>query len=378
MTAVAETFPALPDPLSRELEAVETPRALVDAETVRRNAARAVEYCGQRGIGWRPHVKTHKSLTVARIQVEAGARGLTVATPREAEVMSRVTDDLLLAYPPLGVSKIRRLMALPSAVDLKVALDSPVVLQALADASAAAGRETGVLVELDVGMGRVGVKGPERLVDLAGQAAHLAGVRFRGILFYPGHIRTPAEEQDEALAGVAARIEAACQALADADLRPEIVSGGSTPTLWQSHRISRLTEVRAGTWIFNDRDILAQGTAGPADCAYSILATVVSTAVPGQAVVDAGSKALAKESRGGDGSFGLLLDHPEVEISGLSEEHGILDLSRTDWRPRVGDRVRILPNHVCVSVNLQDELLAVSEAGLETWPLEARGRGPWT
>lgn len=292
--------------------------------------------------------------------------------------MSRVTDDLLLAYPPLGLPKIRRLMALPSTVDLKVALDSPVVLEAVARAGAASGRETGVLVELDVGMGRVGVAGPAEVLDLAERAAELDGTRFRGILFYPGHIRTPADEQHEALARVADLVESTTAALNDAGLPPDIVSGGSTPTLWQSHRIPRLTEVRAGTWIFNDRDILAQGTAGPADCAYSILATVVSTAVAGQAVVDAGSKALAREGRGGDGSFGLVLDHPEVQVSGLSEEHGILDLSRTSWRPRVGDLVRILPNHVCVSVNLQDELLAVSDGTLNAWPLEARGRGRFT
>lgn len=378
MTSRQGAFPALPDRLFPELEGVETPQAVVDAGTVRRNATRAVAYCDRWNLRWRPHVKTHKCLNVARLQVEAGAHGLTVATPREAEVMSRVTDDLLLAYPPLGAAKVGRLLALPSGVDLKVALDSRVVLRALAHASAAAGRETGVLVELDVGMGRVGVQGPDGVLDLAREVKHLDGVRFRGILFYPGHIRTPGQEQVEALAEVAARLEETCERLAGAGLSPEIVSGGSTPTLWKSHHIPHLTEVRAGTWIFNDRDILAQGTADPSDCAYSVLATVVSTAVPGQAVVDAGSKTLAKEGRGGDGSFGLVLDHPEVHVVGLSEEHGILDLSRADWRPRVGDRVRILPNHVCVSVNLQDELLVVSEAGLEAWPLEARGRGPWT
>jgi D-serine deaminase-like pyridoxal phosphate-dependent protein len=119
------------------------------------------------------------------------------------------------------------------------------------------------------------------------------------------------------------------------------------------------------------------GAADWTDCAYSILATVVSTAVSGQAVVDAGSKALSREARGPGATYGALLDRPEVTVSGLSEEHGILDLSRTGWRPSVGERVRIVPNHVCVSANLQDALWAWDGSRLERWEQEARGRGPW-
>ena len=112
-----------------------------------------------------------------------------------------------------------------------------------------------------------------------------------------------------------------------------------------------------------------------ADVAYTVMATVVSTAVPGHAVIDAGSKALAKESRGGGGGFGVLLDRPEVPVSGLSEEHGVLDLSRTTWCPHIGERVRIVPNHVCVSVNLQDALVALGDDSARVLELEARGRG---
>ena len=168
--------------------------------------------------------------------------------------------------------------------------------------------------------------------------------------------------------------------LGTADLAPAIVSGGSTPTFWGSHEIAGVTELRAGTLIFNDREQVSMGAASWEDCAYSVLATVVSTSVPGQAVVDAGSKALTKEGRilGPTGTtYGALLDRPEVTVSGLSEEHGILDLSGTSWRPRVGDRVRIVPNHVCVSANLQDALWAWDGERLERWEQEARGREPW-
>jgi D-serine deaminase-like pyridoxal phosphate-dependent protein len=363
---------------SLDLEHHETPVGVVDLERVRANAARAVAYATAHGLGWRPHIKTHKSRRIARLQLDAGARGLTVATLREAEVMAALTDDLLLAYPPVGEAKLTRLVGLPPGLDLKVALDSAEVLEPLARRAAGAGRSIGVLVEQDVGMRRVGLPDPDAVVDLALRVADSDGVEFRGILFYPGHIRMRFEEQAEAFRAASERLAQTLDALAAAGLVPEIVSGGSTPTLWRSHEMAGLTEVRSGSCIYNDREAFDLGTASAEELAYTVLATVVSTSVPGQAVVDAGSKALAKESRGADGGFGILLDRPEIVVSGLSEEHGIIDLSGSDWRPRVGDRVRIVPNHVCVSVNLQDRLLARSGDRVEELELEGRGRGAWT
>ncbi len=364
------------EPLSPD--SVETPVGYVDLSRVRRNARRVARYASEHGLSWRPHIKTHKSIEIARIQLEEGARGLTVATPREAEVMARVTPDILLAYPPVGAARLRRIVALPGSLDLKVALDSIEALDALAAASAAAARTTGVLVEQDVGLRRVGVATAEDVVALARRAADTKGVSFRGVLFYPGHVRGAFAAQAPELARVADGLRRTLDALDAAGLRPEIVSGGSTPTLWHSHEIEGLTEIRAGSCIFYDREAMAVGVATADEVAYTVLTTVVSTAVPGQAVVDAGSKALAREARGGDGGYGVLLDRPEVVVSSLSEEHGVLDLSGSAWRPRIGERVRIVPNHVCVSVNLQDELLARSDGAHRIVPLEARGRAPWT
>jgi D-serine deaminase-like pyridoxal phosphate-dependent protein len=356
---------------------VETPVGFVDLERVRANASRVAEYAARHGLAWRPHIKTHKSTVIARIQLDAGARGLTVATPREAEVMAAVTPDLVLAYPPVGASKLDRLTRLPDEVDLKISLDDVDVLRPLAGAARAAGRTFGILAELDAGLRRVGVQSPEALVRLASEAAELEGVDFRGILFYPGHLRMAQEEQASGLAEVARRVRAGVDALGDAGLPPGIVSGGSTPTLWHSHLIDALTEIRSGSSIFFDREGVEVGTAELDDVAYTVLTTVVSTAVPGRAVVDAGSKALSKEERGGQG-YGFLVDRPEVRVVALSEEHGILDVSGSDWRPHVGERVRIVPNHVCVSVNLQDALLARDGEGHTILELEGRGRGPWT
>jgi D-serine deaminase-like pyridoxal phosphate-dependent protein len=356
---------------------LETPVGTVDLTRVRANARRVAEYALSHGLAWRPHIKTHKSTEIAGIQLEAGANGLTVATLREAEVMAGLTHDLLLAYPPVGEAKLARLMALPEGVDVKVALDSAAVLDPLARWASESAREVGVLVEMDMGLGRVGVQTAQEVVALAERAAATAGVSFRGILFYPGHIRVTPSEQDVALERVAAKLAGVLEALEQAGLPPEIVSGGSTPTLWQSHRVPGMTEIRSGSCIFFDREALDLGVARMEDLAYTVLATVVSTSVPGRAVVDAGSKALSKEDRGG-GGFGILMDHPEVKVSSLSEEHGVLDVSATDWVPSIGERVRIIPNHVCVSVNLQDALMAVDGDERAVLPLEARGRGSWS
>jgi D-serine deaminase-like pyridoxal phosphate-dependent protein len=351
---------------------------VVDLARARANARRVAEYCAAHGLTWRPHVKTHKSSRMARVQLEAGAVGLTVATPREAEVMAGVCDDLLLAYPPVGASKLERLLALPERVRLSVALDSTAVLHPLGRAAHERGRTVDVLVELDVGLRRVGVQGADAAVELARAVEQASGVRYRGLLLYAGHLREPGPGREEGMRRLAADLRRVYDALDGAGLAPAIVSGGTSPTLWTSHEVPGLTEVRAGTCIFNDREQVAVGAATPEDLAYSVLATVVSTSVAGRAAVDAGSKALSRESRGGDGTFGALLDRPEVTVVALSEEHGLLDLERTGWRPSVGDRVRIVPDHVCVSVNLQDRLVVVDPAAgtNESWDLEARGRAP--
>ena len=350
------------------LETLETPAALVDLTRLEQNLQRVAVYARQHGLHWRPHIKTHKTVEVAARQLAAGARGVTVATPREAELMARVTDDVYLAYPPLGSARLSRLMDLPAAVRLRVALDSREALEPLAAAARAAGRTVEVLVELDLGMRRVGVQTPAEAVALAQAIRTTQGVRYRGVSFYPGHIRAPTGEQDAALARVREGLDGFVRALTEAGLTPEVVSGGSTPTLWRTHALPGLTELRPGINVFNDRATALLGACAWEEVAYSVLATVVSTAVPGQAVVDAGSKALAKEEPPVGSGYGALLERPEVRVHALSEEHGLLDLSATDWRPRVGERVRVVPNHVCVSVNLQERLWAVREGQVvECW-----------
>jgi D-serine deaminase-like pyridoxal phosphate-dependent protein len=359
------------------LESLETPAALVDLERVETNLRRVDAYARQHGLAWRPHTKTHKVPEFAALQLQAGASGITVATPHEAEVMAAVADDVFLAYPPVGAARLVRLMRLPSRVRLSVALDSREALQGLSAAAREAGRTVGVRVELDLGMRRVGVQSPADAIALAREIAEAEAVEYRGITFYPGHVRAPLGGQGTVLEEISARLAGFVEALAGAGLRPEVVSGGSTPTLWRSHEVRGLTEIRPGINIFNDRNTAVLGACTWDACAYSVLSTVVSTAVPGQAVIDAGSKALAKEEGlASGGGYGVLLERPDVVVRGLSEEHGLLDLSGTEWRPRVGDRVRVVPNHVCASVNLHERLWAVRGDEVEhSWAVTARGWG---
>jgi D-serine deaminase-like pyridoxal phosphate-dependent protein len=358
------------------LDSLLTPAAVVDLDVMESNLARMADYARAHELALRPHTKTHKSPLLAAEQIRRGAAGLTVAQLHEARLMSAASDDILLAHPPVGAPKLARLLALPAHTNVTVALDSRAALEPLALAAHAAAREIGVLVELDLGMRRVGVSDAAEAVALCELCTRLDGVRWRGIMFYPGHIREHVDRHGPALEDVDAQLQRVLQLLGERGLHPGIVSAGSTPAAFASHRIRGLTEIRPGTYIFNDRTTAAIGACAWEDCAYSVLATVVSTAVSGQAVVDAGSKALFREELRGSSwpGFGALLDRPEVAVRGMSEEHGLLDLSQTDWRPAVGDRVRIVPNHVCVSVNLHDTVWGVRGERIErSWPVAARG-----
>ena len=359
------------------LSTLETPTPVVDLDRMERNLDRLARYTREHGLALRPHTKTHKSPVVAKQQLRRGAQGVTCATTREAEVMSEVCDDILVAYPPVGVGRLRRLMGLPAHVRLTVALDSAEAVESLAVAAGEAGRAVHVYVEADLGMHRVGIGSPEGVATLAGLVASRPPLVYAGLAFYPGHIREAVSSQDAALDRLRADLNGIIEVLGAAGLEPPVVSGGSTPTMMRTHEIPHVTEMRPGTYVYNDRSTAEVGACEWDDCALTVLATVVSTAVPGQAVIDAGTKALGREplrAAGGEG-FGTLLGHPEVYVRAMSEEHGILELAGSAWKPRVGEQVRVIPNHVCIVVHLNDTIHGVRGETVETsWPVAARGR----
>jgi D-serine deaminase-like pyridoxal phosphate-dependent protein len=359
------------------LEQLETPVPIVDLDRLAHNLDRMAAYATLHGLRLRPHVKTHKSPRIGVEQLRRGAIGLTCATLREAEVMADLCDDLLVAYPPVGAARLERLARLPEQVRLTVAADDIASLDALALAARLAHRSITVMIEADFGMHRVGVSSPDKAVAMARHLERHPSLRFGGLQFYPGHIRESVPQQDAALAAMSRDLGAYIEALTAAGFPPPVVSGGSTPAAWRMHEVRGVTEVRPGTYVYNDRTPAQIGACDWDDCALTVLATVVSVAVKGQAVIDAGTKALGREPLRADGDgYGALLDHPEVTISRMSEEHGILDLSKSDWKPKLGEQVRVIPNHVCIVVHLFDEIFGVRGHAVETrWPVAARGLG---
>jgi len=343
-----------------------TPAAVIDMDRVERNIARVQAACNAAGVANRPHIKTHKSPELAKLQIAAGARGITCQKLGEAEVMADAgIDDILISYNLLGDEKMARLGALRSRIDVTVAADNPVVVADLTRAAAAAGRSLPVVIECDTGRKRAGVETSAEAIELARIISTSPDLSFAGFMLYPTETGWPQAQTffDEALAGVRAL-----------GLEPAIVSTGGTPNLKNVGQLRGATEHRPGTYIYNDRMQMAAGVATLDDCALHIYATVVSRAAPERGILDAGSKTLTADSGGLDG-FGLILEHPEAKIARFAEEHGFLDLSRSNTRPNIGDVVRIIPNHVCVVVNMLDEVIMVrGDEIVGVLPVAARGK----
>ena len=343
-----------------------TPAAVIDMDRVEHNIARVQAACDAAGVANRPHIKTHKSPMLAKLQIAAGAQGITCQKLGEAEVMADAgIDDILISYNLLGDEKMARLGALQAKANMTVAADNGVVVADLPKASAASGRPLSVVVECDTGRKRAGVETPAEAIALAREIAASKGLQFAGFMLYPTETGWADAQKfyDEALAGVRAL-----------GLDATMVSTGGSPNLKNLGKLKGATEHRPGTYIYNDRMQVAAGVAGWDDCALNIYSTVVSRAGPERGILDAGSKTLTTDTGGLDG-HGLILEHPEAKIAKFAEEHGFLDLSRSNTRPNVGDVVRIVPNHVCVVVNMMDEVVMVrGEEILGTLPVAARGK----
>ena len=344
-------------------EEFETPAAAVDADRLESNLARWQEYCNLHGLANRPHVKTHRCIEIARRQLSLGAVGITCQKLSEAETMADAgCSDILVAFNIVGASKLQRLHRLLQRVALTVSVDDAKLLPGLGEAATGGSRELGVLVDCDTGLGRTGVQEPAAAADLAVAVDRQDGLRFDGFLTYPA--------PETALSFLAAAVDGA----RTRGLQPAIVSAGGTPSMWESGKLRpTVTEYRAGVYAFNDRSTVAAGAATLDDVALTVHATVVSRPTADRAVLDAGSKALTSDP-GPDPGFGLMLEAPNSVILKLNEEHAYVALARED-QLELGQRVRVVPNHACVVVNLFDELVVTRRGRPETtWRVDARGR----
>lgn len=330
---------------------LDTPAVYVDIDILERNIATMQRQCRAWKVGLRPHAKTHKIAEIARMQLEAGATGITVAKIGEAEVLP--ADDVLIAYP-IMVDKVSRLRALAQQRRVTVVVDSVEAAQAVTGAG------VGALVEVDVGVGRCGVQTPAQLVDVARACSE-----FRGIFFWPSWL----DEQGFHLAE--RRIAGCLRALAEDGIEAPIVSGGSTPGASKTPLIPQTTEIRPGTYVFYDASSVGNGVAGVQDCALRVLVTVVSTAVPGQCIVDGGSKTFSSDATVNKGTFGLFPDRSWT-MKKMNEEHGYVTL---EGPAKVGEKVWVIPSHVCATVNMHDEITYGRQGQVHgAWRVSARGR----
>jgi D-serine deaminase-like pyridoxal phosphate-dependent protein len=336
------------------------------------------DYCSQHSLRLRPHTKTHKNPAIGRMQIDLGGVGLTVAKTGEAEVMlASGTPDLLIAYPILGEAKLARLLEVAKKTNLTVALDSREAAQGLSRAAQRAGMTISVLVEADVGMRRCGLEPGPALVALAKEIEKLPGLRLEGVEFYPGHFWANAADGPESLNRLRADVARIREDFQKAGLPLRILSGGSSPTLYCSHTIEGLNEVRPGTYVFNDCTQVAAGVCTWDDCAVTILTTVISTPRPQFALIDGGSKTFTSDSLPGsdEGTFGRVVEAPAARFHKMNEEHGFLDLEGVSQGLRIGDRLRIIPNHVCVAVNMHEKVYGVrGETVEEIWNVAGRGK----
>lgn len=344
---------------------IDTPAVLVDLDIAEANIDRFQAHCDQHGLKLRPHIKTHKLPMIAKRQLDAGAIGITCQKISEAEAMIAEggIDDVLITFNILGDTKLARLRALAERVRLTVVADNTATVDGLSGAFADSPNALSVLVECDTGAARCGVATPDAARDLAQYISQQPGLTFGGLMTYPP-VGAEAEVQ-RWLVEAKSLIEAA-------GLEVPTISNGGSPGMWLAQEVSVATEYRIGTYVFNDRSLQARSTCSWDDCALSVLVTVISVPSEGRAVIDAGSKVLTSDLLGLDG-HGHVLGRPDIHIAGLSEEHGVLTADAINLQ--VGDRLRIIPNHVCVVTNMLDEVQLIrGSEHLGPCPVAARGQ----
>jgi D-serine deaminase-like pyridoxal phosphate-dependent protein len=359
-----------------KLEDLETPTVVVDLDVLEANIRRMAERARETGVRLRPHAKTHKVPELGRLQLAAGAAGISLAKVGEAEVfVAAGFEDVFLAYPVVGAEKARRLLALSDRARLAVGADSVEGAAPLGSVFHAAGRRLDVLLKVDCGYHRVGVA-PEKAAETARRLADLPGIALSGVFTHAGHAYlAPDRAEVEAIARDEGKILAStAEAVRAEGLSVAEVSVGSTPTARVAMAIPGVTECRPGNYVYHDASQVSLGTCGIADCAMTVLATVVSVAAPDRAVLDCGSKTLSSDTLRPSGfGHGWLLGR-KSRLEKLSEEHGVVRVEPGESF-RVGERVRVLPNHACVVSNLHDRVVLARGDRVEgEWTVAARGR----
>ncbi|MEM7030308.1 MAG: D-TA family PLP-dependent enzyme [Chloroflexota bacterium] len=342
---------------------LDTPVAVVDLDIIEDNIQRLQHYLDQHQIASRPHIKTHKLPEIAHMQLNAGAVGITCQKLGEAEVMAQAgITDIFISYNIIGSNKLERLIRLAQRVKITVAADSEFVIDGYAQAASTADTLLSVLVEFDTGANRCGAQSPEETATLVRQIHQASHLHFAGLMTYPSN-----EQTDDLVRQVRALLE-------PDGITIQHVSGGGTPKMFEAHTHPEVTEHRAGTYIYGDRSLIKNGAITQANCAMTILTTVMSRPTEDRGILDGGGKALSYDRLGPDDGHGHIVEYPEAHIYGLSEEHAHVDFSKCTQKPKIGEVVSVIPNHCCVVTNLFNEMVGVRGDQVEViWPIASRG-----
>ncbi len=340
---------------------LDTPVLTVDMDVMEHNIHRLQTYCDAHGLRLRPHIKSHKIPAIAHMQVRAGAQGISCQKLGEAEVFAAAgLDDMLITYNLVGPAKLERLTRLMHQSHLTVAADSLAILHGLAQAAAQAGKPLDVVVELEGENERAGVHTPEEAVSLVGAIKRTPNLCYRGVMIYPSGPKS------------APRLRAFLDALVAAGLPAEMVSGGGTRAAFHSHEVPGLTEIRVGSYVYNDWRTVRYGGCTVEQCAQRVICTVVSRPTPDRAILDGGTKTFSSD---GELPMGHIIEYSKATIYRMNEEHGYVDVSRCTHKPEVGERVTVIPNHACAVSNLYDVAYGLRGDRVEAvWPILARGK----
>jgi D-serine deaminase-like pyridoxal phosphate-dependent protein len=365
--------------VSMDLDELDTPSLLVDLDVLGRNIGEMAAVAGAAGVQLRPHTKTHKSPEIARMQLEAGATGITVAKLGEAEVMADAgIADLLIAFPLVGERKLSRLRDLLERAEARVSLDAVEVAEGVGRAGKDLGRDVPVLVEVDTGLHRMGRAAGEASARLALDIASVPGVEVVGLATHAGHAYR-ASDPDE-LRTIATRevldLVDTAELCEREGLPVREISVGSTPTARIAASVPGVTEIRPGTYVFNDVQQMRLGTATEETCAARVLATVVARPTAERFLIDAGTKSFSSD--GSDGppfpGRGVVAGRPDLVLDFMNEEHGVGHLVG-DAELRIGERLEVIPLHVCSTVNLFDVAFGMRDRAVEREiAIAARGK----
>lgn len=358
---------------------LDTPAVLIDLDKLEQNIQRLATFAKAQRVDLRPHIKTHKIPQIAHMQLRAGAMGITCQKLGEAEVMAaNGLSDILITYPIVGERKLMRLAQLKRQAKVCTSADSEEAIAPLAARMQREGLEHEVMIEVNTGLNRCGVLPGEPVLALAQKLDHYPRLKLRGIFTHEGHAYNAPifEERERVVMKAAEDMKRTAKLLRDNGFVCEVISVGSTPSAMIIGKAEGVTELRPGNYVFYDRTQLKLGSCREDQIAASVLATVISRPAPDRAIIDAGNKTMCTDNAADfNNTIGAVVDHPELTFHYSSEEHGRITSKTGTIALKVGDCVRLLPNHACGMMNMHDEVYGVrGEVVEEVWKVAARGK----